>query len=67
MHMKYWVNMTYTFEMAAILPKILNVALLSVWLNLEALYVAQLCIYTGATYRAKNYASANNILKIMNF
>ena len=41
--------MTYTFEMAAIL----NVALLSVWLNLEALYLAQLCIYTGATYRAK--------------
>ena len=28
-------------------------ALLSVWLNLEALYLAQLCIYTGATYRAK--------------
>ena len=31
--------------------KILNVALLSVRLNLEALYLAQLCIHTGATYR----------------
>ena len=43
--------------------KILNVALLSVLLNLEALYLAELCIYL----QSKNYASANNILKIMNF
>ena len=31
--------------------KFLYVALLSTWLNLEPSYLAQLCIYTGATYR----------------
>ena len=53
--------------MAAILPKFLMWLFCLYGLNLEALYLAQLSIYTGATYRAKNYASANNILKIMNF
>ena len=33
--------------------KILNVALLSTWLSLEPLYLAQLCIYTGAIHREK--------------
>ena len=48
--------------------KILEVALLSTWLSLEPLYLAQLCIYTGATRLpgGKEYASANN-LKIMIF
>ena len=31
--------------------RFLYVALLSTWLNLESLYLTQLCIYTGATYR----------------
>ena len=30
--------------------KYIYLALLSTWLNLEPLYLAQLCIYTGATY-----------------
>ena len=33
--------------------KILDVALLSTWLSLEPLHLAQLCIYTGATHREK--------------
>ena len=33
--------------------KFLYVALLSTWLNLEPSYLAQLCIYTGATYRGE--------------
>ena len=50
--MKYWVNVMYTFEMAAILAKFL-MWLLSTWLSLEPLYLAQLCIYTGAIHRNK--------------
>ena len=30
--------------------KFLYVALLTTWLNLEPLYLAELCTYTGATY-----------------
>ena len=52
--------------MAAILANFF-VALLSTWLKLEPSYLAQLCIYTGATHRENNYASVNNILKVMNF
>ena len=33
--------------------KIRNVALLSTWLSLKPLYLAQLCIYTGATHKKK--------------
>ena len=33
--------------------KFLYVALLSTWLNLEPSYLAQLCIYIGATYRGE--------------
>ena len=33
--------------------KILYMALLSTWLNLEPLYLAQICIYTGAIYRGE--------------
>ena len=33
--------------------KFLYVALLSTWLNLGPSYLAQLCIYTGATYRGE--------------
>ena len=33
--------------------KFLYVALLSTWLNLEPSYLAQLCIYAGATYRVE--------------
>ena len=32
------------------LSKYFYLALLSTWLNLEPLYLAQLCTYTGATY-----------------
>ena len=53
--------------MADHFSKFLYVALLSTWLNLEPSYLTQLCIYTGATYREENYASINNILKVMNF
>ena len=49
------------------LNKIINVALLSIWLSLEPLYLAQLCIYTGATYKEKNYASAIKFLKLWIF
>ena len=31
--------------------KFFYVALLSMWLNLEPSYLAQLCTYTGATHR----------------
>ena len=54
MHLKYWVNVTNTFEKAGILTKFFNVALLSTWLSLVPLYLGQLCIYTGATNRKKN-------------
>ena len=47
--------------------KILNVALLSTWLSLKPLCLAQLCIYIWGYQQTKNYASINNIPKIMNF
>ena len=39
------------FLNGSLFSKFLYVALLSTWLNLEPSYLAQLCIYTGATYR----------------
>ena len=42
-------------------------ALLSTWLNLEPSYLAQLCIYTGATLREEIMHPTSNILEIMNF
>ena len=45
----------------------LFVALLTTWLNIESSYLAQLCIYTGATHTHRNYAAVDNILKIINF
>ena len=47
--------------------KFLYVALLSTWLNLEPSYLTQLCIYTWGYLQGRNYASINNILKVMNF
>ena len=47
------VNVTYIFEMAAILAKFLMWLSCPTWLSLEPSYLAQLCIYTGATYRIK--------------
>ena len=36
-------------------------------LNLEPSYFTQLCIYTGGYLQGRNYASINNILKVMHF
>ena len=44
--MKYLVDITCTFQVAAILLKFLK----SIMLNLEAQYLAWLCIQSGATY-----------------
>ena len=50
MHMKYLVDMTCTFPLAAILLKILKWALPSLSLNLEAQYHTQSWTQSGATY-----------------
>ena len=50
MHMKYLVNMTCTFLLAAILLKILKWLSPSLSLNLEAQYQTQSWIQSGATY-----------------
>ena len=43
--------MWHVFLNGSHFSKFLYVALLSTWLNLEPLYLAQLCINTGATHR----------------
>ena len=50
MHMKYLVDMTCTFPLAAILLKNLKMALPSLSLNLEAQYHTQSWTPSGATY-----------------
>ena len=66
MHMKYYVNMTY-FLNGSHFSKFLYVALLSTWLNLEPSYLAQLCIYTGATHREKIMHLSTIFLKLQIF
>ena len=66
MHMKYLVDMTCTFLLAAILLKILKWALPSLSLNLEAQYHTQSWIQSGATYSQEIIENGLRRKKIIN-
>ena len=66
MYIKYWVNVTYTFEVAAILTKFLMCS--TVYMVKFRAFIFDSVMYLYWDYpQGKNYASANSILKIMNF